>query len=306
MRERDPRPRAGLAPRPARCPGSRRVPDRSVGGDIVGRRRRRARRTGRGRRVRGGGPRRRPARAHGPRDRAGRRRVGRGGPAGRHLPRSPARRARVGGRCCARPTSIDDLQEHARRARPARVPRRLGGPAARRRCVLAADGADVPEAGQARRARRRARRPRRSSPTAWPDPRTSRSPGSPVHDAAILVGREGHVFRRRERAQLLMLARVADRAWTPARRRAHPVRLIAARPPTRIPRSSGNRPPPPGVRGWVPAVVVFTRDLRVHDHPALRAAVAGRRHRAAVRVRRRDPAQPLQPAEPDAASCSSR
>ncbi len=36
----------------------------------------------------------------------------------------------------------------------------------------------------------------------------------PVHDAAILVGREGHVFRRRERAQLMMLARVADRAWT--------------------------------------------------------------------------------------------
>ena len=30
-----------------------------------------------------------------------------------------------------------------------------------------------------------------------------------------------------------------------------------------------------GVRGWVPAVVVFTRDLRVHDHPALCAAVAG-------------------------------
>jgi hypothetical protein len=36
----------------------------------------------------------------------------------------------------------------------------------------------------------------------------------PAHDAAILVGRDGHVFRRRERAQLMMLARVADRAWT--------------------------------------------------------------------------------------------
>jgi len=34
-----------------------------------------------------------------------------------------------------------------------------------------------------------------------------------AHDAVILVGRAGHVFRRRERAQLLMLARVADRAW---------------------------------------------------------------------------------------------
>jgi hypothetical protein len=36
----------------------------------------------------------------------------------------------------------------------------------------------------------------------------------PTHDAVVLVGRDGHVFRRRERAQLLMLARVADRAWT--------------------------------------------------------------------------------------------
>jgi hypothetical protein len=32
-------------------------------------------------------------------------------------------------------------------------------------------------------------------------------------DAVVLLGRAGHVFRRRERAQLLMLARVADRAW---------------------------------------------------------------------------------------------
>jgi hypothetical protein len=36
----------------------------------------------------------------------------------------------------------------------------------------------------------------------------------PEHETAILVGRDGHVFRRRERAQLMMLARVADRAWT--------------------------------------------------------------------------------------------
>jgi len=34
-----------------------------------------------------------------------------------------------------------------------------------------------------------------------------------ANDAVVLVGRDGHVFRRRERAQLLMLARVADRAW---------------------------------------------------------------------------------------------
>lgn len=36
----------------------------------------------------------------------------------------------------------------------------------------------------------------------------------PANDGVVLVGREGHVFRRRERAQLLMLARVADRAWS--------------------------------------------------------------------------------------------
>ena len=36
----------------------------------------------------------------------------------------------------------------------------------------------------------------------------------PAHDALLLVGRDGHVFRRRERAQLVMLARVADRIWT--------------------------------------------------------------------------------------------
>jgi hypothetical protein len=36
----------------------------------------------------------------------------------------------------------------------------------------------------------------------------------PAHDATLLVGRDGHPFRRRERAQLLALSRVADRAWT--------------------------------------------------------------------------------------------
>ncbi len=34
------------------------------------------------------------------------------------------------------------------------------------------------------------------------------------HGATLLVGRDGHPFRRRERAQLRALARVADRAWT--------------------------------------------------------------------------------------------
>jgi hypothetical protein len=34
-----------------------------------------------------------------------------------------------------------------------------------------------------------------------------------VHDATLLVGRDGHPFRRRERAQLRALAQVADRTW---------------------------------------------------------------------------------------------
>lgn len=33
------------------------------------------------------------------------------------------------------------------------------------------------------------------------------------HAATLLVGRSGHPFRRRERAQLLALGRIADRAW---------------------------------------------------------------------------------------------
>ena len=36
----------------------------------------------------------------------------------------------------------------------------------------------------------------------------------PTSATVVLVGRAGHVFRRRERAQLLVLARVADRAWS--------------------------------------------------------------------------------------------
>jgi hypothetical protein len=33
----------------------------------------------------------------------------------------------------------------------------------------------------------------------------------PVQDAMLLVGRAGHPFRRRERRQLMALARIADR-----------------------------------------------------------------------------------------------
>jgi hypothetical protein len=35
----------------------------------------------------------------------------------------------------------------------------------------------------------------------------------PHHDAALLVGRDGRAFRRRERAQLVALSGIADRAW---------------------------------------------------------------------------------------------
>ncbi|HEX5585802.1 MAG TPA: ACT domain-containing protein [Acidimicrobiia bacterium] len=34
------------------------------------------------------------------------------------------------------------------------------------------------------------------------------------HEATLLVGREGHPFRRRERGQLMALAGIADRTWT--------------------------------------------------------------------------------------------
>ena len=36
----------------------------------------------------------------------------------------------------------------------------------------------------------------------------------PTGDVVLLVGRDGHPFRRRERAQLVALAGIADRAWS--------------------------------------------------------------------------------------------
>jgi hypothetical protein len=36
----------------------------------------------------------------------------------------------------------------------------------------------------------------------------------PAHDATLLIGRDGHPFRRRERGQLMALAGIADRTWT--------------------------------------------------------------------------------------------
>ena len=35
-----------------------------------------------------------------------------------------------------------------------------------------------------------------------------------THDSVLLVGRAGRAFRRRERAQLLALAGIADRLWS--------------------------------------------------------------------------------------------
>ncbi len=35
-----------------------------------------------------------------------------------------------------------------------------------------------------------------------------------THGATLLVGRDGHPFRKRERAQLVMLAKIADQTWT--------------------------------------------------------------------------------------------
>ena len=36
----------------------------------------------------------------------------------------------------------------------------------------------------------------------------------PAHGASLLLGRDGHPFRRRERAQLVALAGIADRTWS--------------------------------------------------------------------------------------------
>ena len=128
--------------------------------------------------------------------------------------------------------------------------------------VLASSGEPTPDPCGARSARQRAPRRRRWSPTAPPGPTTSRWRRSPSHEAALLVGRDGHPFRRRERAQLLALAGIADRTWTmltDAGVTSEPWRSVA--------------------------VVVFTRDLRVTDHPAL-ADGRGRRRsgRPAVRA----------------------
>ena len=80
--------------------------------------------------------------------------------------------------------------------------------------VLATIGAGMPAPSVLASARGRddARRPR--SPPARPVPTTSRSPRSTTLGAVLLVGRDGHPFRRRERQQLLALGRIADRIAT--------------------------------------------------------------------------------------------
>ena len=129
---------------------------------------------------------------------------------------------------------VDDVSRPApRRARVGRAP--LGAEHARRadarlvdsvRDEFAADwavvlrgdracsrrrGADDPRLLRAGSARGRNRARRRASRPATPGPKISRSRRSRAATAVLLVGRDGHPFRRRERRQLLALARIADR-----------------------------------------------------------------------------------------------
>lgn len=79
--------------------------------------------------------------------------------------------------------------------------------------VLASDGDDVPDAAKLMAlAAGTAASPLVADGTSGPDDLAVAR--LPVNAAVILVERNGHVFRRRERAQLVMLARVADRAWS--------------------------------------------------------------------------------------------
>ena len=131
-----------------------------------------------------------PARAPRPRDRAGRRRVGRGGPHRRRASPTPAstRSSPRPTLCEARRRSTscsDALVDHD----PARVPRRLDRARARRRARSPTAG-DAPAAPSSSTRSPPARRRRRTSPTARPAPTTSRSPRSPATSAMLLVGRE--------------------------------------------------------------------------------------------------------------------
>ena len=292
------RARARVAPRPSGCARSGRVPHR------FGRRRHRRHRRPRARdRVavdefavslsRLG-----LARAHGPRDRGGRRCVGRGGPRRRLVPRPPPRRARVRGDA-VRDRLRRDAAEEAGRHTSRRVPRRLGR-AARRRAVLAI-GAELPRraaarsrsppgrrvaAGRGRHDRSRGPRGRRCSA-----PTTRR-----CWSGATVIRSDGASGRSSSRSP-------ASPTAPGTCSRDSPTRAESASRPV----SAASSAPSPNVGHAHVAVVVFTRDLRITDHPALAAAAATRgSRRAAVRARRRDPRRRVQLARTAPGSCSSR
>jgi hypothetical protein len=78
--------------------------------------------------------------------------------------------------------------------------------------MLASSGIDTPEASVLEAlVAGTAASPRVADGTTGPDDLAVAS--LPDHDAALLVGRDGRAFRRRERAQLVALAGIADRAW---------------------------------------------------------------------------------------------
>ena len=144
------------------------------------------------------------------RDRRGRRRVGRAVGTRRTFPD-------------ARLDALETVERvfDARRRGRALVPARRrasatsSAPTGRSCCaarnVIAAAGDGVPDALGARRARGRHRRVAggrgRRRRTGRP-----RGRAAPANGVVLLVGRDGHPFRRRERHQLLALARIADRA----------------------------------------------------------------------------------------------
>jgi hypothetical protein len=82
----------------------------------------------------------------------------------------------------------------------------------RRATVLASVGAGMPEPSVLEAlAAGTAASPRVADGTTGPDDLAVAS--LPDHHAALLVGRDGRTFRRRERAQLVALAGIADRTW---------------------------------------------------------------------------------------------
>jgi hypothetical protein len=82
----------------------------------------------------------------------------------------------------------------------------------RRATVLASSGTGIPDASVLEAlAAGTAASPRVADGTTGPDDLAVAS--LPDHSAALLVGRDGRTFRRRERAQLVALAGIADRTW---------------------------------------------------------------------------------------------